>query len=707
MEHGSDRRAQNPELVAGPSSSNNMISRMALNDNKAGMEGLDKERINQIIFEASKDSKFFENEKKKEEQLELRIQEQQSKILKITQAQLRGAEREADKVLTLLENERNLSHTIVHVDMDAFYAAVEMRDDPSLQNKPMAVGGLGMLSTSNYLARRFGVRAAMPGFIGLKLCPDLVLVQPNFDKYTAVSKEIRQVLAQYDPNFCPMSLDEAYLDFTDHLKNRCESLPLSRMFVLQEKNTECDKTYGNKDVCLCDLNSVLRPALLCSSEFRDHGASDETLQAFLNSESSFRGFDVCSECNKIFPRYTCKVFGCSVEDAVLELRNRIEEKTHLTASAGIAPNTMLAKVCSDKNKPNGQYRIKPDKAEIMSFVLDLPIRKISGIGKVTEKLLGSIGVVTCRDLFTHRAMIFHLFSSTSFHHFMRISAGIGSTCVERDGERKSISTERTFSEISDPKLLLQKCRELCKNLSEDMKDEKTLGKTVTLKIKTVEFEVRTRSFTLPDFTNDEATLLKAAQMLLQTEITSELPRPLRLRLMGVRMSKLCSDQDSQVSVAEMFKKMDKKYQGDQILKAHPNPDFLSVQNTQSVLPKYHNICTDSDNDLCAEHCDNCDDNDEDESSIFSLPLDQTLSSEFVDHSCNKFEQESFDLNGRQKDSSSSGEVGILKFACKGSRASDGKVHVRRKGLANFLEKSQSETSETLNCEESHFGLQEN
>lgn len=82
----------------------------------------------------------------------------------------------------------------------------------------MAVGGMGMLSTSNYAARKFGVRAAMPGFIGKKLCPELIIVPPNFDKYKAVSKEVQEIFSHYDPGFSPMSLDEAYLDITDYLQ---------------------------------------------------------------------------------------------------------------------------------------------------------------------------------------------------------------------------------------------------------------------------------------------------------------------------------------------------------------------------------------------------------------------------------------------------------------------------------------------------------
>lgn len=86
------------------------------------------------------------------------------------------------------------------------------------RDKPMAVGSTGMLSTSNYAARKFGVRAAMPGFIGKKLCPELIIVPPNFTKYKAVSKEVQEVFSQYDPGFSPMSLDEAYLDITEYLQ---------------------------------------------------------------------------------------------------------------------------------------------------------------------------------------------------------------------------------------------------------------------------------------------------------------------------------------------------------------------------------------------------------------------------------------------------------------------------------------------------------
>ena len=97
--------------------------------------------------------------------------------------------------------EKNFDSWIVHIDMDAFYAAVEELERPDLKWKPMAVGGPSMLCTANYEARKYGVRSAMPGYIAKKLCPELVLLPPHFEKYELVAKEIRSVLGNYDPNF--------------------------------------------------------------------------------------------------------------------------------------------------------------------------------------------------------------------------------------------------------------------------------------------------------------------------------------------------------------------------------------------------------------------------------------------------------------------------------------------------------------------------
>ncbi|XP_014663907.1 PREDICTED: DNA polymerase kappa-like [Priapulus caudatus] len=510
-----------------------IMNRMRLDDNKAGMQGLDRDRISQVILEASKGSRFYENEQRKEVQMQQRLSHQQDALSKLTPTDIQEAEREAFSLVEVLQATRDLNRTIVHIDMDAFYASVEMRDNTDLRSVPMAVGGMSMLSTSNYLARRYGVRAGMPGFIAKKLCPELVIVNTHFEKYREVAAQVREIFNEYDPGFCGMGLDEAYLDLTDHLENR-------RLLTDKEKLTFVHA------ICECSTET-------CPQDVADKSRHDSADRLAAPKQLQ------CERCLK-YKEEAPITFGVSDEEAVKEMRFRIEQRTQLTASAGIAPNTMLAKVCSDQNKPNGQYKLTADVDSVMEFVHSLPIRKVSGIGKVSERMLADLGVTTGSHLIEKCGVLRLLHSQISFEHLMRVGMGLGSTRLDSWGsERKSMSVERTFREIHKPDDLYSKCEELTIALADDLQEARLVGKTITVKLKTVNFKVTTRARSIASYTNSYREIEAVAKDILKSEIHSMRPDPLRLRLMGVRMSSLCDEsqvtaQGKQQTLTSLFAK---------------------------------------------------------------------------------------------------------------------------------------------------------
>lgn len=237
---------------------------------KAGMASVDKALVQDIVFEMSKGSAHYENEQRKaaitDKKIE-RIREILNAPLPSAAAAAMAAQIEAQ--VADLEAKRDLQRTYLVVDMDAFFAAVEERANPALKDIPFAVGGIGMISTANYIARRYGVRSAMPGFIAVELCKrqgvKLHFVSSSFDLYTAASKEVRVFFEELDPNYHMGSLDEAYLDITDY----CGRTGKSPAAVATELRATVRERTGL--TCSCGVSAVRFVAKIAADERKPDG----------------------------------------------------------------------------------------------------------------------------------------------------------------------------------------------------------------------------------------------------------------------------------------------------------------------------------------------------------------------------------------------------------------------------------------------------
>lgn len=251
----------------------------------------------------------------------------------------------------------NYNKKIIHIDMDCFYASIEIRNNPSLKGKPVAVGGKanqrGVLTTCNYEARKFGLHTAMSTSQALKRCPNLILLPVNMSLYKAVSEQIHCIFRRYTDIIELISLDEAYLDVT-----------------------------------------------------------------------------------------ACKQHSGSATWIAQAIRQDIWQELQLTSSAGIAPLKFLAKIASDQNKPNGQFVICPE--EVADFVKTLPLKKISGVGKVTQEKLAQLGFITCSDIQqADQALIYQQFGKFG-QRLWDFCHGIDPREVEPHRPRKSLAVENTL-----------------------------------------------------------------------------------------------------------------------------------------------------------------------------------------------------------------------------------------------------------------------
>jgi len=336
---------------------------------------------------------------------------------------------------------------ILHIDMDAFYASVEQRDNPQLRGQPVIVGCTGRrggVAAASYEARKYGVRSAMPVARARRLCPDGMYVRPRMAEYRAASKKVFAVFHDYTPEVEALSLDEAFLDVTASQKLHGNAIKIGR-----------------------------------------------------------------------------------------QIKRDILERTALVASVGLAPNKFIAKLASDHDKPDGFCVVRRE--QIGAFLNPLPVKRIWGIGKKSLPGLSEAGIHTIADL--RRADLARLqpLLGNRADHLQRLARGEDNRPVVASREDKSISSEIT---VEDDLLSLEQCeqvlRRLCDQLGARVRSKSKAGRTLTLKLRTTDFDTFTRSHSLAQGTADSQIITTTALGLLRVWWREVGPQP--IRLLGVGLS---------------------------------------------------------------------------------------------------------------------------------------------------------------------------
>ena len=338
--------------------------------------------------------------------------------------------------------------------MDAFYASVEVMDNPALAGRPVIVGGTpegrGVVSAASYEARKFGVHSAMSAWRATKLCPDGVFVRPRMSRYVELSHQIKAVFRDYTPLVEPISLDEAFLDVTD-----------SR-----------------------------------------------------------------------------RLFGSAVEIG-RGIKRRIRDEVGLVASVGVAPNKYLAKLASDLDKPDGFVVVTRENAE--ELLADLPVRRLWGVGKQTQKLLARKGIQTIRDITATPIEELEARIGVLALRLKNLALGVDDRPVVADWEARSISNERTFAEdIGDAGELREIVDVLSEMVAKRLRKSGLLAQTVQIKARYSDFTTPTRSVTLGEATEQTIVIRDATRDLLENRLGRR-GRP--LRLLGVGVSNFVHPQD--------------------------------------------------------------------------------------------------------------------------------------------------------------------
>ena len=334
---------------------------------------------------------------------------------------------------------------IIHIDMDAFYASVEQRDNPSLRGKPIAVGHAeerGVVAAASYEARRYGVRSAMSSAKAKRLCPSLIFVRGRMEVYKEVSRQIHEIFHEYTDIIEPISLDEAFLDVT-------ENKPGIELAV----------------------------------------------------------------------------------DIAKEIKQKIRERLHLVASAGVSYNKFLAKIASDYRKPDGLCTIHP--AQALDFIAGLPIESFWGVGPVTAKRMHALGIhngLQLRACSPDRLLREFGKVGSVYYDFAR---GIDLRPVEAVRIRKSIGCERTLEkDVSLRSSVIIELYHVAVELVSRLEKKDFRGNTLTLKIKFHDFVQITRSITQAQELTSLKVILPIAKELLRSVDYTRHP----IRLIGLSVS---------------------------------------------------------------------------------------------------------------------------------------------------------------------------
>jgi DNA polymerase IV len=351
--------------------------------------------------------------------------------------------------LRLLDHPELDALSVAHVDCDAFYAAVEKRDDPTLADKPVIIGGgrRGVVSTACYVARTYGVRSAMPMFKALAACPDAIVIRPDMEKYKIAGRAVRDKMLALTPLVEPLSIDEAFLDLTG----------------------------------------------------------------------------------------TERLHGHPPADMLARFAREVERDIGITVSVGLSHNKFLAKLASDLDKPRGFSVI--GKAETLDFLADKPVALIWGVGKAMQERLAQDGIRLIRDIRAkEQADLFRSYGSEGARLY-RLSRGVDTRCVSPDRETKSVSAETTFNEdIRDAARLSAILWNLCEKVARRLKASDLAATGVTLKLKTADFRILTRSRAGHEPTQLAKRLFEPARELLLAEANGRTA----FRLIGVGSSGLAA-----------------------------------------------------------------------------------------------------------------------------------------------------------------------